>query len=168
MIEWNEARRSPSWFNEGLSTLAEDLNGFVDHGTAGLHLANPDIQLTTWAGDSAQSGAHYGTSQLFFRYFYDQYAKEAGIAELIAADAGNNAEAFIPIAQRIRPEITTFADVVADWAVANLLNDPSIDGGRYTYELLQATVQPTPIGMGAGAARSASSALTIWNCRRGR
>lgn len=151
MIEWNEARRSPSWFNEGLSTLAEDLNGFVNHSTAALHLANPDIQLTTWAGDSAQSGAHYGTSQLFFRYFYDQYAQESGVVELIRLDAGNNIEEFVPIAQRKQPEITSFADIIADWAVANALNDPTIDNGRYSYELLPATVEATLIGRGSGS-----------------
>ncbi len=34
MIEANEQQRSPSWFNEGLSTLAEDLNGYGDQNTA--------------------------------------------------------------------------------------------------------------------------------------
>src|SRR5512145_619563 len=42
MIEWHQARRSPSWFNEGMSTLAEDLNEYVDHRTAELYLMNPD------------------------------------------------------------------------------------------------------------------------------
>lgn len=151
MIEWNEQRRSPSWFNEGMSTLAEDLNGYVDHFTAMLALANPDIQLTAWSGDAAQTGEHYGTAQLFFRYIYEHYADDAGLAELIRNDAGNNVEAFVPLAQQRRPDIERFADIVADWAVANLLNDPSIDDGRYAYELLPATVEPEQVDLGEGA-----------------
>jgi len=142
MIEWNKARTSPSWFNEGMSTLAEDLNGYTDQGTALIHLASPDIQLTTWSSEAAQTGEHYGTSQLFMRYMYEQYAGDKGLAELIAADAGNNLDAFVPVAARKRPEITSFADLYADWAVANAINDASLDGGRYAYKLLPDTVRP--------------------------
>jgi hypothetical protein len=145
MIEWNVARRSPSWFNEGMSTLAEDLNGYVSDGTASIHLANPDIQLTTWSGDASQNGAHYGTSQLFLRYFYEQYAGESGLAELIKADAGNHIEAFVPIAARKRPDIKRFADLFADWAVANVIDDPKVADGRYAYKLLPNKVAPTEI-----------------------
>lgn len=148
MIEWNQARRSPSWFNEGMSTLAEDLNGYVDHGTAALYLANPDVQLTTWSSDAAQTGEHYGTSQLFMRYFYEHYAGDKGLAELIKADAGNNLEVFAQMAARKRPDIKTFADLYADWAVANLLNDPSIADGRYAYRLLPGTAALSPVRSG--------------------
>jgi len=136
MIEWNVARRSPSWFNEGMSTLAEDLNGFVSQGTASIHLSQPDIQLTTWSSDASQNGEHYGTSQLFLRYFYDQYGGDNGLAELIKADAGNEHEAFVPIAARKRPDIKHFADLFADWAVANVVKDAAVGDGRYTYKLL--------------------------------
>jgi hypothetical protein len=136
MIEWNVARRSPSWFNEGMSQLAEDLNGFVSQGTASIHLSQPDVQLTTWSSDASQNGTHYGTAQLFMRYFHEQYGNESGLAELIKADAGNDLEAFVPIAARKRPDIKRFADLFADWAVANVVNDASVADGRYTYELL--------------------------------
>ena len=142
MIEWNVARRSPSWFNEGMSTLAEDLNGYTDNGVASLYLQQPDLQLTTWSADAAMTGNHYGASQLFLRYFQEQYAGEQGLAELIAADAGNNLDAFARIAARKRPDIEQFADVYADWAVANALGNPGVDAGRYSYALLPSTVEP--------------------------
>lgn len=142
MIEWNVARRSPSWFNEGMSTLAEDMNGYIDNGLGRLYLANPDLQLTTWSADAAETGNHYGASQLFLRYFQEQYAGERGLAELIQADAGNNLAAFARIAARRRPEITRFADVYADWVVANVLNDPGVEGGRYAYALLPGEAEP--------------------------
>lgn len=136
MIEWNQQRRSPSWFNEGMSTVAEDLNGYVTQSTANLYLSDPDVQLTAWSSTAAQTGEHYGTSQLFLRYFQEQYAGENGLAELLKADAGNNLDAFAPIAARKRSDITSFADIYADWAVANILDNPTIADGRYSYKLL--------------------------------
>jgi immune inhibitor A len=142
MIEANEQQRSPSWFNEGLSTLAEDLNGYGDQNTALLAIQHPNVQLNAWSLDAAQTGEHYGTSQLFMRYFYEQYVQNGSMKDLIKADAGNNPEVFAQVAAKKRSDITSFADLVADWCVANLLNDPSIDGGRYAYKLLPATVKP--------------------------
>jgi immune inhibitor A len=148
MIEWHVARRSPSWFNEGMSTLAQDLNGYVEHGTASLSLAQPDVQLNTWSSDASQSGEHYGTSQLFLRYFQEHYSGEQGLAELIKDDAGNNLEAFVPIAARKHPDIKRFADLYADWAVANIVNDSSVGDGRYAYKLLPNPAATTEVKPG--------------------
>ncbi len=139
MIEYNVARRSPLWFNEGMSTLAQDLNGFIEQGLPHAYLSDPDLQLTTFSQgslDPAKFEGHYGASQLFLRYFQEQYAGEGGLAELIKADAGNNLEAFTPIAARKRSDIKSFADIYADWAVANVLNNPAVADGRYAYQLL--------------------------------
>jgi hypothetical protein len=45
-------------------------------------------------------------------------------------------EAFAPIAARKRPDIKRFADLFADWAVANVVNDADVGDGRYAYKLL--------------------------------
>ncbi len=148
MIEWNVAQRSPSWFNEGMSTLSEDLNGYTDHGTAQLALSEPDVQLNTWSSDASQTGEHYGTSQLFMRYMHDQYGGEAGVAEMISRDAGNNLDVFAEIAARKRPDIKSFADLYADWAVANMLKDGSIGDGRFDYALLPGTASLTDVEPG--------------------
>jgi immune inhibitor A len=148
MIEWNVAQRSPSWFNEGMSTLSEDLNGYVDHGTAQLYLSEPDIQLNTWSSDASQTGEHYGTSHLFMRYMHDQYGGEKGVAEMISRDAGNNLNVFAEIAARKRPDIKSFADLYADWAVANMLKDSSVGDGRYDYALLPDSASLTDVEPG--------------------
>lgn len=144
MIHQNQQPRSPLWFNEGMSEIAQDVNGYITNSAPQLYLQQPDVQLTAWATSPQDSIAHYGMSHLFMRYVQEQYGGEQGIAELIAADAGNNEEAFADLARRTRPEIGTFADVVADWAVANLINDPSVEGGRYAYRLLPAQVLAPP------------------------
>lgn len=149
MIHWNELRNAAIWFNEGNSTLSQDLNGFGSNGYALAYLLNPDTQLTAWSEVPGASIAHYGAANLFMRYIYGQYAGEAGLAPLIRADAGNNPQAFVELATATRPDITDFADIFADWSLANLLNDPGLADGRYAYtfgidgvDLLPTTVTP--------------------------
>ncbi|MCS6939495.1 MAG: immune inhibitor A [Roseiflexaceae bacterium] len=146
MIHWHRQPRSPTWFNEGLATLAEDLNGLGDNGAALAYLRNPDTQLTTWMPGSGVA-RHYGAAQLFMRYLYEQYAGDSRPADWIGADAGNNLQALADLAARRRVDIASFADLFADWAVANIVNDPKAGDGRYAYRGLPAraaTVQLEP------------------------
>lgn len=151
MIEFHVARRSPSWFNEGMSVLAEDLNGFTTGDEVYQHLDDPDLQLTGWDSTSAQTGRHYGTSRLFMRYIYAQYGGDQAVKQLIAADAGDNLPAFVELAKQTRPDITSFGDIVADWAVANAIDDKQVGDGRYSYDLLPETVKPQTAGSGDNA-----------------
>lgn len=142
MIEWNVARRSPSWINEGMSTIAEDLNGYGSDGQPTEHLADPDLQLTTWATPNVAVGRHYGASRLFLRYIYEHYGGDAAMSELVKADAGNQTGAFVDLARRTHPDIDSFDDLVADWAVANLVNDRAVSDGRFAYPGLPVAVEP--------------------------
>ncbi|MGQ9894607.1 MAG: hypothetical protein ACUVSY_12490 [Roseiflexus sp.] len=132
MIHWHRQPRSPAWFNEGLSMLAEDLNDLGDYGAALSYLRHPDTQLTTWSAGSGVS-RHYGAVQLFMRYVYEQYAGASRPADWINADAGNNPQVLADFAARRRPDVARFEHLFADWAVANVLNDPSVGDGRYAY-----------------------------------
>jgi len=147
MIHANEQPSSELWFNEGMSELATDLNGYFDNGFPPSYLANPDLQLTTFN----QTAAEYGAAQLFIRYIYAQYAGEEQLRPLIRADAGQNLQAFVDLAAPRRPDITSFGQLVADWAVANLLDDVAVGDGRYGYatghelpSLLPFAVTPMP------------------------
>ncbi|MCS6839319.1 MAG: immune inhibitor A [Roseiflexus sp.] len=154
MIHWHRQPRSPTWFNEGLATLAEDLNGLGDNGAALAYLRNPDTQLTTWSPGNGVT-RHYGAAQLFMRYLYEQYAGESRPADWIDADAGNNLQVLADLAARRRADVVRFEDLFADWAVANALNDPTIGDGRYAYRGLPAraaTAQLDP-GTTSGAVR---------------
>ncbi len=152
MIHQNEQPGSPTWFNEGASQLSEDLNGYFGDGFTPFYLFEPDVQLTAWSSGLGQSGAHYGAAHLFMRYVYAQYAGEDQLLPLIRADAGNDPQAFVALATRRRPDIASFSAMVADWAVANLIDDPAVGDGRYTYatghelpQLLPFTVEPVSI-----------------------
>ncbi|HWQ13871.1 MAG TPA: hypothetical protein VNL77_13810, partial [Roseiflexaceae bacterium] len=148
MIGWNTQRRSPAWLGEGMAGLAEDLNGYVNQGTASAYLAAPDLQLTDWES----TGAHYGMSRLFLRYVHEQYAGDAGLRELTAAPPEALPQTFAAITARRRPDVGGFVGLFGDWAVANLLNDPAVGDGRYAYRLLPALVVPTPPEAGGASA----------------
>jgi hypothetical protein len=144
MIHDGRGLSSASWFDEGMSTLAEDLNGYVDSFTTGAYLAQPDLPMLDWSSN----GQHYGMSRLFMRYFYEQYASADTLSNLINNDAGNNIDAFAQIAARKRPAIKSFSDLFADWSVATLLNDPQVEKGRYAYRLRPRAPQTQPTSTG--------------------
>ena len=152
MIQRNEQPSTTTWFNEGSSMLSADLNGFVDQGYVLSYLFRPDTQLTGWADAPGQSIPHYGAAQLFMRYIFAQYAEERDLLGLVRANAGVELESFAELAARRRPDVDSFGALFADWAVANLLNDPAVGDGRYSYpprpglpELLNATIQPVAL-----------------------
>jgi hypothetical protein len=133
MIHANEAPGSATWFNEGSSQLAQDLNGFLSNSFVNIYLFDPDVQLTGWSPDPGRVGGHYGAAHMFMRYIYAHYAREEQLLPLIRANAGNHLGAFVDLAAPLRPEYTDFGQIVADWAVANLLDDPTVGDGRFTY-----------------------------------
>ena len=154
MIHQTQQPGSATWFNEGCAQLAEDLNGFTNSNFPSLYLANPDDQLTEWAASPKAAAPHYGASLLFMRYIHAQYAGNTQIHPLILADAGNNLAAFVALAAQTRPDLVSFSQIVGDWAVANLLDDPTVGDGRYSYavgdqpSLLPEHVTPMPLADG--------------------
>lgn len=147
MIEYNEAERPTTWMNEGLSQLAEELNGFTDSvgsiGTA--YVINPDLQLTDWGASPQESLPHYAASYLFMAYFYEQYGKELDLKQLIKSGAGERLEVWAELARKLNPTIEDFGDLYADWAIANLINDGRRGDGRYAYQALPERAVPEPL-----------------------
>ncbi|RRR68543.1 MAG: hypothetical protein EI684_17495, partial [Candidatus Viridilinea halotolerans] len=159
MIHQNEQPGSAIWFNEGASQLAADLNGYVDHGFPRSYLSDTDLQLTSWSGAPTRSTRHYGASHLFMRYIYAQYAGEAQMRPLMRANAGNKLEAFVALAAPTHPDLTDFGQIVANWAVANLIDNPTVADGRYSYDtghalpnLLFQRVRPMDVRLGQHSA----------------
>jgi immune inhibitor A len=144
MIQWNESERPTTWTNEGLSQLAEELNGFEESviSVAPSYLADPDLQLTTWADNPQEAIPHYGASYLFMTYFYEQYGKDLDLKTLIREGAGERLELFAETARAQNPEIKDFGDLYADWSIANLINNRRYGQGRYAYGQLPSTVSP--------------------------
>ncbi len=125
------------WLNEGLSQLAEHLNGF-DPQTVGLEhvsrfLAAPDHHLNGWLFDERDMARNYGAAYLFLLYLYERFGLEA-----IRAVASHPADglASIQAVLATQPGAPDVDGVFADWVIANLLDDPYASDGRYYYRTL--------------------------------
>jgi hypothetical protein len=125
------------WLNEGLSQLAEHLNGFDPQAVGIEHvsrfLAAPDHHLNGWLFDERDMARNYGAAYLFLLYLYERFGLEA-----IRAVASHPADGLMSIEAVLatQPGAPDVDSVFADWVVANLLDDPYVGDGRYYYRTL--------------------------------
>lgn len=136
MIHWNLDRNEETWLNEGFSELASYLNGY-DPGSAAYSFASdPDIQLNYWP-EFGETYVHYGSSYLFVSYILDRFGSE--FTQALVKDASNGMDSLDNIlrAKNIVNSQTgkplTADEVYSDWAIANILNDTSVQKGQYGY-----------------------------------
>ena len=147
MIHWYQDKNEETWVNEGFSMLAEHVNEYDAGGFDWSYMDNTDMQLNDWGGDIGDNGPHYGASYLFMVYFLDRFGEDATKA-LVRHDENG----FVGI-EKVTNELDltnattgkpyTSNELFADWAVANLLQDTGIEGGRYDYQ----TYNPTSVDM---------------------
>lgn len=126
MIHWHQDRNEDTWVNEGMSELASFINGYGVSSFAGFYSGVPDTQLNNWTSEPAD----YGSSFLFMAYFLQRYGEEmtkAVVAHPQSGVAGFNAV----LRENDLPE--RFNAIFADFLVANYLNDPQLEDGRYGY-----------------------------------
>ncbi len=133
MIHWYTDRNEDTWVNEGLSELAAYLNGYDVGAADRIFSRTPDTQLTAWADDPDTAAPHYGGSYLFMVYFLERFGDEV-LRQVVASQADGIA-GFDEVLAAWGLGVT-FEDVFADWLIANYLDDPSLDDGRYGYRNL--------------------------------
>lgn len=131
LIQWNLDRNEAVWLNEGLSQLAEKLVG-LDTAETIAYLQQPGIRLEHWDYEPSAVYAHYAAAYLYIVYLWEQLGTQA-LAELTRHPANGLAAVQVVLAG-YQPErsLETFS---ADWAVANYLDDPTIDAA-YGYTTL--------------------------------
>lgn len=130
LIHSYEAEHKTGWIDEGMGDLAIKVNGFDVGGVLRLFGRNPNTQLNTWANEPQASLAHYAASYLFFDYTAGRFGPEFTQQVIHAPKEGINGIQAVLDARTPRLQ---FDDLFADWAVANYLNDPSVENGRYAY-----------------------------------
>jgi immune inhibitor A len=128
MIHWNVDPNEDTWVNEGCAQTAESLNGY--DASIWQFLREPDTQLTGWADEISEAGAHYEASHLFVYYFAERFGPEL-TRELTATEA-DGMEGFDRVLADNGFGVTSH-DVFEDWLIANFLNDTALDDGRYGY-----------------------------------
>jgi hypothetical protein len=130
LIHNHQSPYATGWIDEGMADLAIKINGFPVLGVNDVFARRPETQLNTWGNAPNESGAHYGASYLFFNYVAGRFGADM-IREIIHAPREG-----IPGVQAIldrRANGLRFDALYADWAVTNILNDPSVENGRYAY-----------------------------------
>ena len=131
LFQWNLDKNEATWFNEGLSQLAEFYAG-LETVSAEPYLEQPAIRLDRWSYDDHLIDAHYAASFLFLAYSWEQLG-EAGIYELVRHPA-NGLMAVHSILQGFQPD-RSLQEYLGDWAVATYLDDP-FAGERFSYSRL--------------------------------
>ncbi|MBI3942230.1 MAG: immune inhibitor A [Chloroflexi bacterium] len=140
MIEWNRHRNQDEWLNEGMSVLAERLNGYGGQEFFPAFSQNPDVQLNDWSDQSGANAPHYGAASLLTNYLYDRFGE--GILKAILDEPCSGIEGLDNVLQRTDPALS-FDSVFRDWVAANYLN-ASGQGARFGYETI--TVKPRVAG----------------------
>jgi immune inhibitor A len=140
MVHWFADPNEDSWVSEGLSELAEHLCGYSKDSRIRVFAANPDIQLTDWT-DSGEVAPHYAASFLFMAYFAERFGPDW--TRDLVANKQNGSAGFDSVLQAHGTTLS-FADVFADWVVANYLDGESTDTDvtPYLYRGLDIQVQP--------------------------
>lgn len=134
MIHWSLDRNEESWVNEGFSELAAHLNGFDIGGWDYAYADDPDLALTYWPTNGE---AHYGQSFLFWAYFLDRFGSDA--TKAVAADPKNGLVSIDEVLANLgmnepgAAKALNADDVFRDWTVTLLIDDPTLDQGRYSY-----------------------------------
>jgi immune inhibitor A len=155
-VDGNEQR----WFNEGLSQLAEHLNGFQPRYIGGYNvidfLKQPDHQLNGWTLDGFDLGSYYGAAYLFMVYLYERFGLDF-IRALAASDYDGLASVQRALEQTGQGQ--SIDGVFGDWILANFLDDPYVSDGRYYYQTLDLPnpIQPLPVALSQGNARYADT-----------
>lgn len=129
-VDGNEAR----WLNEGLSQLAEHLNGFGDDPINNINLDNylnePNFRFDGWAEFNTQS-LYYGGSNLFTLYLFERFGVET-IREL----ARNSRDGLASVYEVLgRTQGIALNDFMTDWWITNVVDNPYVGDGRYYYQI---------------------------------
>jgi len=147
MIHWYRDTNEDTWMNEGFSDVAMHLNGFDIGGWDFAYADQPDQTLTKWPSGPGEAGSHYGQAFLVLTYLLDRFG-----ADVTKAVVANPANGFDSIDQTFSElgatDPSTGQSISADeffldWALAMLLQDPSLADGRYSYSSYPNAPKPT-------------------------
>jgi hypothetical protein len=125
LIHWKYDDNEDSWVDEGMAELSMWFYGRPD--VISAFNTSPDNSLVAWNGNWAD----YIKTYLWSLYFYERYGGEPAVFDVVHEPANSIAGYEAVLDALGYPE--NFADVFADWAVANYLDDPTLGDGRFGY-----------------------------------
>jgi len=139
MIQFPSDRNDAAWLSEGFAEVGAFINGYTVGYADFSYIQNPDLQLNDWVNSSSPGfSQHYGESFLFFTYFLDRFGEEA--TKALTANPENDLASVddtlkqLDITDPVMGNPVTADSFFMDWAVTNILLDPSFGDGRYVYK----------------------------------
>ncbi len=130
MIHWNYNKTQISFVNEGCSVTAEVNCGYPIY-SQGFFASEPNHYLLDWRGNDINRVLFdYSRAARYFNYLRDQYGM--AIFAPIVQKAGLTGIASITWGLQQVSSSRQFNDVFLDWAIANTLDDRTVDP-RYGY-----------------------------------
>ncbi len=141
LIHVNQNPQESSWIREGLGDLAIRL--VISRTTPLDQFAhNPNLQLTGWTDQTPNVLAYYQAAYLFLSYGLDRF----GIDYLrVVASSGTRDTNSIQRALDKYANGMRFDDFFADWVVANVVNNPLVANGKYSYKQDRPRITPRQI-----------------------
>lgn len=124
MIHWYQHPVDLSWTNEGMSVLAQHLNGFSATGVDRSFIQSPDTQLNDWSDDMNVDLAHYGAGYLFMDYFAEHYGGYGVLKELLQDPTSPPLNFDHVLAKHGYTD--RFMDVMHKWFLANYIQKLSL------------------------------------------
>ncbi|NPA27323.1 MAG: hypothetical protein GXO36_06980 [Chloroflexi bacterium] len=129
-----------AWINEGLSSLAEWVNGYGASPWVSAFLQRPDIHLLYWPNPQRESTApYYGGSFLFALYAYEHWGP-AFIRRLVR-EPQDSLQGLQKTLDHFEPGRRA-EDLLLDWAIALYLDEPSLAQGQFGYPNYQLPQKP--------------------------
>lgn len=122
-----------AWINEGSSVLAQVLNRYGATGWDAGKAQQPDAQLDVW---DPNSSIGYGNGFMWMLYYYEHFGGDRATRLELADNRLSGMQLFSDLLSKLGSHETA-DQMFADWVVANFVNDPAIDGGRYGYRHTQ-------------------------------
>jgi hypothetical protein len=132
MIHWYQHPVDLSWTNEGMSVLAQHINGFSSGGVDLAFVQSPDTQLNDWSDDMSANLPHYGAGYLFMDYFAEHYGGYGVLKELLQDPSSPPVNFDHVLAKHGYSD--RFTDVLSKWFIANYIEDPTVSNGQYGYQ----------------------------------
>ncbi|MCL4544964.1 MAG: immune inhibitor A [Chloroflexi bacterium] len=135
LIHWDHHPADSAWVNEGMSVYAEYLAGFSVDRLADAFLKAPGTQLTDWSDSPTAVLAHYGAAFLFIAYLAQHYGPPSLFYTLLSSPLND----WAMINEYLQSKGASADQVFAQWVVANVLNNSTVDGGAFAYKALHGT-----------------------------
>lgn len=166
MIHNNMDLNENIWLDEGMAELAALVTGFQEQsGFSAAFTGAPETQLNTWTA-SGSASRNYGAAFLFMAYYLNRFGPEA-VRALIAnpmddLESVTDTLLQLGITDPVTGAPVTADDVFQDWIIANLVDDPAVGDGRFTYSPTLGWTTPLYIADTLAPDEPAGISITQW------